>query len=219
MTAAGGPLASTTMNTVLLTAGVVALMAAVIGGGLSAFNIEIPVLNSRPIRLGLGALGLGFIAAAFLLPPNDDGGVDVAEARYQRRVVATCDSVREVLARESVGPPRAERGELLFDRDIAFARGKANVDAIERRLDLLLAKPVPESLQNQADVLRTRASRFVRRSRAILNELRAALPASFNIQELEAASAPFQGRADAVVARLEDALADLGGRSCSLSSS
>lgn len=48
------------MNTILLTAGVVALMAAVIGGGLKAFNIELPVLGSGVVRVALGGLGIAF---------------------------------------------------------------------------------------------------------------------------------------------------------------
>jgi hypothetical protein len=59
------------MNTVLLTAGVVALMAAVIGGGLKAFQIDMPVLPTLRVRAALGALGVAFLIAAVLLPASD----------------------------------------------------------------------------------------------------------------------------------------------------
>jgi hypothetical protein len=55
------------MNTILLTAGVVALMAAVIGGGLKAFQIDMPVLPTLRVRAALGALGIAFLIAAVLL--------------------------------------------------------------------------------------------------------------------------------------------------------
>jgi hypothetical protein len=59
------------MNTILLTAGVVALMAAVIGGGLKAFQIDMPVLPTVQVRAALGALGIAFLIAAVVLPADD----------------------------------------------------------------------------------------------------------------------------------------------------
>lgn len=45
------------MATTLLTTGLACLIAAIIGGGLKAFGIEIPALASRPRQVTLGALG------------------------------------------------------------------------------------------------------------------------------------------------------------------
>jgi hypothetical protein len=59
------------MNTILLTAGVVALMAAVIGGGLKAFQIDMPVLPTVGVRAALGALGIAFLIAAVVLPADE----------------------------------------------------------------------------------------------------------------------------------------------------
>src|SRR4051812_27150705 len=51
-------------SSVLLTAGVVCLIAAIVGGGLKAFGIQLPVLDSLRRQTLLGILGLGLIAMA-----------------------------------------------------------------------------------------------------------------------------------------------------------
>ena len=53
------------MATTLLTTGLACLIAAIVGGGLKAFGIEIPILRSGKRQLALA--GLGFILA--LLAP------------------------------------------------------------------------------------------------------------------------------------------------------
>jgi hypothetical protein len=53
------------MNNTLLTAGLVCTIAAIIGGGLKAFGIEIPVLQSTARQCLLGGLGLILIFITF----------------------------------------------------------------------------------------------------------------------------------------------------------
>ena len=48
-------------QTILLTAGIVCLIAAIIGGGLKAFNIEMPLLQSLKRQIALGILGAALI--------------------------------------------------------------------------------------------------------------------------------------------------------------
>jgi hypothetical protein len=208
------------VNTILLTAGVVALMAAVIGGGLKAFNIEIPVLSSRGVRVTLGALGIAFIVGAVVLKDDDaGGGGDSTEARYQRQVVATCNGVRVLQGRNTLGTPDVGSSGITFNRDVFVANAEANIAAVKRRFDLLLQKPVPDSLSDQADVVRRRKNASIKTSRAILKQLAASLSPDFTERELETASAPFQDRADESLARLEDALTELAGRECKISGS
>jgi hypothetical protein len=57
------------METPLITAGIVCLIAAIIGGGLTAFGIEIPVLESGRRQAALGALGALLLAVGL----NVDG--------------------------------------------------------------------------------------------------------------------------------------------------
>jgi hypothetical protein len=57
------------METTFLTVGIACLIAAVAGGGLRAFGLEIPVLNSVPRQLLLGILGVAFVAFSIWLIP------------------------------------------------------------------------------------------------------------------------------------------------------
>ena len=52
------------MDNVLATAGIACLIAAVVGGGLKAFGLEIPALKSRPRQVLLAALGAGLLLAS-----------------------------------------------------------------------------------------------------------------------------------------------------------
>jgi hypothetical protein len=54
------------MGTTLLGAGIACMIAAIVGGGLKAFGIEIPVLASARRQLALGAFGALLLVAAFL---------------------------------------------------------------------------------------------------------------------------------------------------------
>jgi protein-export membrane protein SecD len=56
------------MEKVLVTAGIACILAAIIGGGLKAFNIEIPILRSRFKQIAIGLLGICCIYASLRLP-------------------------------------------------------------------------------------------------------------------------------------------------------
>lgn len=59
------------MNTTLLVVGFVFVAAAVIGGGLKAVGIEVPVVSSISRQVLLGLAGVGAIVISFLLAEND----------------------------------------------------------------------------------------------------------------------------------------------------
>ena len=54
------------MQNTLLTTGIACLIAAIVGGGLKAFSIEIPLLSSLFRQLALGALGFILLSLSFL---------------------------------------------------------------------------------------------------------------------------------------------------------
>lgn len=72
------------METILLSAGLACLMAAIIGGGLKAFGIEIPLLQSLARQLILGALGVVLVIISFLTSTSpkspDEKPVAIREA-------------------------------------------------------------------------------------------------------------------------------------------
>lgn len=213
------------MNTVLLTAGVVALMAAVVGGGLKAFNIELPVLQSRALRMALGGLGFVFLVAAFMLR-EDDGSADRSAERYQRQVVAACNAVRNNGARVSIGTPRPNfdadgdgpTAALVYDRDRVIAGVRSALAADRRRLKLLFDKPAPDSLRDEAQEARKRFDAYARESRASSATIARTLPENPTIEQIDAIAAPLEDRADAVIAPLEDAMTRLAGHECSITS-
>lgn len=61
------------MQQTFLITGLTCLIASIVGGGLKAFGIEIPLLRSRLRQVILGLLGIFLVAAANFLsdPPND----------------------------------------------------------------------------------------------------------------------------------------------------
>lgn len=68
------------MEKVLITAGIACILAAILGGGLKAFNIEIPVLRSRLKQIAIGLLGICFIYAGVKLASasKPEGGILIA---------------------------------------------------------------------------------------------------------------------------------------------
>ena len=64
------------MQTTMLTAGVVCVIGAIVGGGLSGFGITIPVLNSLRRQAMLGVFGIALIALSFgpVVPNGDQPG-------------------------------------------------------------------------------------------------------------------------------------------------
>lgn len=64
------------METVLLSAGIACLIAAIVGGGLKAFGIEIPMLQSLARQLLLAALGVILVMVSFVnsSPPKPPDG-------------------------------------------------------------------------------------------------------------------------------------------------
>lgn len=63
------------METILLSAGIACLIAAIVGGGLKAFGIEIPLLQSLTRQIILGVLGVVLVVVSFAtssppIPPD-----------------------------------------------------------------------------------------------------------------------------------------------------
>lgn len=54
-----------TIDTILIGGGVACLIAAIIGGGLKGFGVELPALESMGRRVALGVLGAGLLAASY----------------------------------------------------------------------------------------------------------------------------------------------------------
>ncbi len=60
------------MAMALLTTGLACLIAAIVGGGLRAFGIEIPVLKAVARQTALAILGAGLVYSGFRAQPKKD---------------------------------------------------------------------------------------------------------------------------------------------------
>ena len=192
------------MKTILLAAGVVALMVAVIGGGLKA-------LLPRPVRVALAGLGIALlIAAALVREHSRDRAAEVR--RYQSQVQAMCKSVRQLNNRDlNAGPD----GRL--DRATMVAAVRDTLVAVNRRLKVALGKPAPDSLRDEAQIARRHADSWIRKSPSVVNAFADALPAHPTVGQIVGAGLSLVGRSAAISVPLEAALTRLSGRRCNLS--
>jgi hypothetical protein len=63
------------------------MIAAIVGGGLKAFGIEIPVLRSGKQQLGLGVFGIVLIAGSLYKPPTIDHAALSAELQKNNMTI------------------------------------------------------------------------------------------------------------------------------------
>lgn len=67
-----------TANEMLVAGGVAAILGALVGGGLKAFGVELPILASLQRQVVLGLTGLGLIVAGLLVRPAAVAAPEVA---------------------------------------------------------------------------------------------------------------------------------------------
>jgi hypothetical protein len=73
------------LNSVLLSAGVAAIILAVVGGGAQAFGVSVPVLTSPVRQAALGLVGVAFLIVAFAVG-EQDGGAGSDDRRRVREI-------------------------------------------------------------------------------------------------------------------------------------
>jgi hypothetical protein len=117
------------VETTLLSAGIACLVAGVVGGGLKAFGIEIPVLESVPRQLAVAGLGVMLIVAAAVVP-TDQTRKPVPPGAG--RVTAPQAPNRLQVRYDMVGAPFIVLGK---DPDEMFAPSKAYWVLIDVRLE------------------------------------------------------------------------------------
>src|SRR5262249_18636077 len=134
------------MNDILLSAGAACVILAVVGGGATAFGVEIPVLNSVRRQGALGVVGIGFLAAAFVVgngsaSSNNPG--NPAVAAYQQEVLAACRAAKSAA---SSGSAAALNADGTFDRDRFVAGLRDQTTAWSSVWQELWRHPVPDEL-------------------------------------------------------------------------
>jgi hypothetical protein len=201
------------MNEVLVTAGVVALLAAVVGGGLKAFNVEVPIVDSLARQLMLAALGAVFLVAAVVLREDDGGTAETGLATYERRVATACRAISRSSSQATFGVPGPDN---TFDKRRVVGALRAGIDSGDRRLRRLLDPVAPGSLREEHAAAERAGRQYVSALRSAVRRLEATLPDRPTIEQLAEADAR-ERRVPRARERLEDALTSLaGGRDCTL---
>jgi len=117
---------STSVQNTLLLAGLACLIAAIVGGGLRAFGIEIPLLASIPRQLVLGTLGVVLMliaATSARRPPVDNGGASTSSTTSAASgtsetatTAAPTNSTTAIPSQTSqTAPPQAVSASVTFD--------------------------------------------------------------------------------------------------------
>lgn len=199
------------MNAVLLSAGAIAILAAVLGGGLQAFDVSVPVITSRPRQVLLFLVGLGFLGSAWLLrEQSGDGGV----ADYRAVVVASCDRIANEAKRPLPMDVYESPIDNTFRKDnlVAELRGRQNVIAAE--LDAALGRDVPESLRDEHGAARGAVDRWLARFTKRMADL-AAIPKDVVAQrDADALTTPEDA---SIRVEVNGAMSALAGRNCDVS--
>src|SRR5262249_49420990 len=139
------------MNDILLSAGAACVILAVVGGGARAFGVEIPVLNSVRRQVALGVVGIGFLAAAFVVgngsaSSNNPG--NPAVAAYRQEVLATCRVAQNSASGNAL--IAAANNDGTFDRDRFVAGLRDQITASSSVWQDLWRHPVPDELRAKA---------------------------------------------------------------------
>jgi hypothetical protein len=194
---------------ILLTAGVAALIFAVVGGGARAFGMEVPVLNSRSREVALALVGVAFLGGAVFLDwqegQDDADGATVVEpdpevAAYRQHVLAACETL-------SVGtgtlPPSTPGFEgLTYDKDEVLVWMRDERRFARRTLAPLWQRPVPEVLAERQKEARAAGVAVLSGWATTIEQLDGELPDSWTV--------PPQGPQPAALRQALQELAALG---------
>jgi hypothetical protein len=197
------------MNTVLLSAGAACVIIAVVGGGASAFGVDIPLIESRPRQVLLFLLGVSFLVAAVVLDDRDNGsngdGRDVRA--YRQEVRGTC----AVLSRPATPPHTG----LTFDRDVVMNWFNGSlVPSWKSTANELWNRPVPEELAEDAERAQQNADAYFRKFSEAGNSLAAGLPATFDVTRYQSFFGEVFSSVAGPVTRFENAMRVIAGQQC-----
>jgi hypothetical protein len=193
------------VNEVLLTAGVAAIIIAVVGGGAKAFGVDIPVLQSGRRQVALGLVGVVFLGAAVLLRDDESGdGSDATVEGYRQEVLATC----RALPRDQPFPTDGAQ----FEKGPFLEHLGAQRTSWESALDELWQQKPPDSLQEDQQTAEAATGRLLASWADALDRLEQRLPETFDI--LAAARYAREVGSVAPATRWEGAMSRLAGAPC-----
>lgn len=202
------------MNTVLLSAGAACVIAAVVGGGLKAFNVEVPVVSSL-LRQGLlFVVGAAFLVSAWVLrdstdPPNHPDEATIAYHQLSASACARIVSIRTAeLPLDVIDVPASG---VRFHKTPLVNELRRRQSAMQAELESLWAHPPPDGLRSQQQLADRVTADWLRRFGDQIRALRAT--ASDPVSQADANVVEKSGDA-AIRARVNDAMTVLAGQNC-----
>ena len=202
------------MNNILLSAGAACVILAIVGGGAQAFGVQIPVLSSVRRQVALGVVGIGFLAAAFVVgngSASSNTG-NPAVAAYQQEVLAACQTAKSAGSGDVLIAALNTDGTLDRDRYVAGLRD--SITAWSSVWQELWRHPVPDELRAKASAAQQAANDATAQLRAAVDEIPAQLPARFTYQDLAALTGRLDAALGAPASRLQGAMSELAGQPC-----
>jgi hypothetical protein len=202
------------MNDILLSAGAACVILAIVGGGATAFGVQVPVLNSVRRQVALGVVGVGFLAAAFAVGNGSAGPNpgNPAVAAYQQEVLAACRTANSGTSGNAL--IAAANNDGTFDRDRFTTALRAQITASNNVWQELWQHPVPNELQAKASAAQQATNDAITQTRAAVDKIPSQLPATFTAEQLAAFAGQLNAALQAPASRLEGAMSQLAGQPC-----
>lgn len=194
------------MNQVLLTAGVAAIIIAVVGGSAEALGVKVGPLESLRRQVALGLVGVVFLGAAVAFRDDGSDGPDPSVQGYRQEVLATC----RALPRQEPTPNQG----LTFEKDVYLDHFRTQRSSWESSLAELWEQDVPDSLGEDKRAAEAATARLVESWGVALERLDWELPNSFDLTAAVQYAQSAQTVTAAPASSWEGAMSRLAGAAC-----
>ena len=202
------------MNTVLLSAGAACVIAAVVGGGLKAFNVEVPVVSSLLRQTLLFLVGAAFLVAAWALRDSTEPSKvpDEAMTGYHQLVASACERIVSIRTAElPFDVLDVSASGVRFHKTPLVNELRRRQSAMLAELESLWAHTPPASLRSQQGLADRVTAAWLRRFGDQIRALKAT--ASDPVSQADANVLENSGD-PAMRARVNDAMTALAGVNC-----
>jgi hypothetical protein len=202
------------MNTVLLSAGAACVIAAVVGGGLKAFNIEVPVVSSLLRQALLFVVGAAFLVSAWVLraPVEHQDDQDGATSTYHQLVAATCTRIVSIRAADlPLDVIDVSSSGVRFRKIPLVNELRRRQSAMQAELESLWAHTPPAGLTSQQSLAEQFTATWLGR---FSDQIRALKATASDLVSQEDANVLENSGDAAIRARVNDAMTTLAGQNC-----
>jgi len=201
------------VNAVLLSAGVACVIAAVVGGGLKAFGIDVPVITSLKRQSVLFVVGILFLVSAWLLRDRT-GGPDKAESAYRQLVVATCGRIVKIRTADfPIDVIDISSDGIRFHKEPLVGELRRRQANMQAELASLWVHQTPANLRPRRHHAEDVSGAWLQRVTEEIKALQATAPDPVSQADADVLERPSDIQ---LRAQVNDAMTDLAGQDCPL---